>query len=272
MEKYSVLMSVYYKESSENLKDAMDSMFEQSAPPDEFVLICDGPLTPQLDDVIAEKKKEYPDVLRVVRFSDNRGLGRALQSGLKRCQYDIVVRMDSDDISLPDRCEKQLEYMEKHPEVSLVGGAIAEFQTDPTIISSKRVVPEEHEAIVEFSKFRNPFNHMTLMYRKDDVLSAGGYRHFQYLEDYYLWIRMFIKGYKGHNLPDVLVYARIGNGMLQRRSGLEYAVSQNKLFKYMLKNSYITRIQYIKAVLTRTVISICPDSVRKFAYDKLLRV
>lgn len=272
MEKYSVLMSVYYKESPENLKTAMDSMFVQSIPPDEFVLICDGPLTSELDNVIDEKEREYPNVLRVVRFSENRGLGNALQSGLRKCKFDIVARMDSDDISLPDRCKKQLDYLEKHPEVSLVGGAIAEFQTDPSIICSKRIVPEKHEEIVEFSKFRNPFNHMTLMYRKKDVMSAGGYRHFQYLEDYYLWIRMFIRGYKGHNLQDVLVYARIGNGMLQRRSGLEYAKSQNKLFGFMLKNNYITKIQYAKAIMSRTIISICPHFVRKLAYDKMLRV
>ena len=271
MEKYSVLMSVYHKELPDNLSTSMDSMFSQTVSPDEFILMCDGPLTDELNAVIRKKEREYPNVLRVIRLKENVGLGKALQIGLKKISNEIVARMDSDDISLSDRCEKQLTYLEEHPDVSIVGGAITEFETDPSIPGFKRVVPENHEEIVEFSKSRNPFNHMSVMYRKSHVLDAGGYKHLLYLEDYYLWIRMFINGYKGHNLTDTLVYARVGNGMLGRRSGMAYAKLQKRLFAFMLKNNYITKSQYINAVISRTVISVCPGRMRQFLYEVILR-
>ena len=264
-------MSVYHKESPKFLELAMNSMFNQTVSPDEFVLICDGPLTDELDSVIRDKKSQYPEILRVIRYPENRGLGKALQSGLRKCSNDLVARMDSDDISLPDRCEKQLTYMEQHPEISIIGGTIAEFEEDPSVISSKRVLPEDSEDIIRFSKSRNPFNHMTVMYRKHDILDVGGYKHFPYLEDYYLWVRMFMKGYKGHNLKDTLVYARVGNGMIGRRSGIQYADLQKRLFRYMLRENYITRAQYAKAVISRTVISVVPGNLRKLVYDRILR-
>lgn len=271
MEKYSVLMSVYYKEDPGFLGSAMDSMLRQTVPPDEFVLVCDGPLTESLDAVIKEKQEAYPDVVRTVRLSENGGLGKALNKGLKECRNSLVARMDSDDLSRPDRCEKQLRYFEKHPEISILGGAIAEFQSDPSVTYAVRTVPQEHEEIVNFSKSRNPFNHMTVMYRREHILDAGSYQHFPYLEDYYLWIRVFMKGYRGHNLQDVLVDALVGNGMINRRSGLAYADTQKKLFSYMLKKGYISRAQYLKSVTGRTVMAVAPGFIKEFVYEKILR-
>lgn len=271
MEKYSVLMSVYYKEDPGFLGTAMDSMFNQTLPPDEFVLVCDGPLTEELDAVIREREEAFPDVLRTIRLAENGGLGNALKTGLKECRNSLVARMDSDDISRQDRCEKQLKYFEEHPDISILGGAIAEFQTDPSVTYATRAVPQEHEEIVAFSKSRNPFNHMTVMYRKEHILAAGNYQHFPFLEDYFLWVRLFIKGYRGHNLPDVLVDARVGNGMINRRSGLQYAKTQKNLFAYMLKKGYISRAQYLKAVTGRTVMAIAPAFLKELVYGKILR-
>ena len=271
MMKYSVLMSVYHKEQSEFLNIAMDSMFKQTASPDEFVLVCDGPLTEELDAVISQKEKEYPSVLKVIRLDQNGGLGKALQIGIEKCRNELIARMDSDDISLLDRCEKQLKYMQNHPDISVVGGTIAEFETNPAEHFYKRVLPENSEELVEFSKYRNPFNHVSVMYRRKDVLDAGGYEHFPSLEDYYLWIRMFMKGYKGYNLQDTLTYVRVGNGMFSRRSGREYARNQRKLFRFMMDQKYITRTQYYKAAIGRTVVSEAPIIVRKLFYDMFLR-
>ena len=264
-------MSVYYKEEPSCLREAMDSMFQQTVPPEEFLLVCDGPLNEGLDEVIREELELHPDSLRVVRLEENGGLGKALQRGLKECRNDLVARMDSDDISLTGRCEKQLQYLEEHPEVSIVGGWISEFQSDPAVTYSERIVPENHKEIVEFSKSRNPFNHMTVMYRKKDILDVGGYQHFPFLEDYFLWVRLFLKGYRGHNLPENLVCARVGNGMIGRRSGMEYARTQKRLFSYMLGKGYITKMQYLKAVTVRTAVSVTPDSFKELFYKKILR-
>ena len=201
---YSVLMSVYRKEKAEYLQIAMDSMWNQTAPTDDFVLICDGPLTEELDTVIFEMKEKHTDALNVIRFEKNMGLGRALQVGVNACKNELIARMDSDDISLPDRCEKELAFFETHPDVSIVGGVIEEF-TDitpgafvPNEIKTKRVVPETAEEIALFAKKRNPFNHPSVMYCKEAVLAAGNYQDVRYMQDYYLWIHMLIAGFKGY--------------------------------------------------------------------------
>ena len=163
---YSVLMSVYYKEKPEYLRQSMDSIFAQSIPTDEFVLVCDGPLNDELDNVIDEMVAAHSDVLKVVRLEKNVGLGNALNQGIKHCRNDLVARMDSDDIARPDRCERQLAVFEERSEIGMVSGIVEEFTTDPNIIDVRRVPPEQHEDILKFAKKRNPFNHPWSIRRK----------------------------------------------------------------------------------------------------------
>ena len=185
---YSVLMSVYKSEKAEYLRIAMNSMWNQTVPTNDFVLMCDGPLTDELDAVIEEMQSEHPE-LHVIRFEKNGGLGHALQVGVKECKNDLIARMDSDDISRPERCEKELAVFADHPELSIVGSVIEEFTeieagaTVPTAINAKRVVPEKSEDIITFAKQRNPFNHPSVMYKKDDVLAAGNYQDVRYMQD-----------------------------------------------------------------------------------------
>lgn len=267
---YSVLMSVYKNENARYLKLSIDSMYSQTIPPAEFVLICDGPLTEQLDLVINNEISKH-DNLRVIRFEKNEGLGYALQTGLKECKYDIVARMDSDDISRPERCEKELSYLLKHPEVSIVGGWIEEFSASVEIINSTRKVPESNDEIVEFAKSRNPFNHPSVMYRKNDVLKAGNYQKVRYLQDYYLWVAMLIKGFRGYNLQEPLVWMRADAKLYKRRSGKQYIELQLNLFKIMLDNHFITYPQYVKSCFIRTLSGFAPNWIRQIAFNKLLR-
>lgn len=268
---YSVLMSVYRKENAEYLRTAMDSIWNQTIPTDDFVLVCDGPLNEELDAVIEEMKSEHSDTLHVVRLEKNGGLGNALNEGIKHCKHELVARMDSDDISRPDRCERQLEVFQEHPEISVVSGIVEEFTTSTTEIEARRVPPETQEEINTFAKKRNPFNHPCVMYEKSAVEAAGGYQDFYLLEDYYLWIRMLQNGSTGYNLQEPLLWMRAGSDMYMRRAGWKYAKSQKALFKYMKDSGFINEGQYMKSVAVRTASSITPNWLREFMFKRILR-
>lgn len=268
---YSVLMSVYYKEKPEYLRQAIESIQSQSFPTDDFVLVCDGPLNPELDAVIAAKEQEMGGALNVVRLVKNSGLGNALNEGIKHCKNVLVARMDSDDVAYPDRCEKQLNVFNRHPEVSICSGVVEEFTTDPEIVDTRRVLPETNAEIMEFAKKRNPFNHPCVMYKKTAVVAAGSYQDFYLLEDYYLWLRMLMAGYQGYNIQEPLLHMRAGSDMYLRRAGWKYAKIQVKLFKFMKDSGFIGRNQYIKSCVIRSGSSLAPNWLRKFMFRKVLR-
>lgn len=270
-ENYSVLMSVYYKENSEYLKQAIESIQAQTFPTDDFVLVCDGPLNQELDSVIKKKQQEMKNILNVVRLKKNAGLGNALNKGIQQCKNELVARMDSDDISYPDRCEKQLMVFNTYPEISVCSGIVEEFATNPKVVESRRVPPETQEEIREFAKVRNPFNHPCVMYKKPDVEAVGSYKDFYLLEDYYLWVRMIMAGYQGYNLQEPLLHMRAGTDMYMRRGGLKYAKTQEKLFRFMKNNGFISKGQYIKNCVIRGESSLAPNWLRRFVFEKVLR-
>lgn len=270
-ENYSVLMSVYYKENSEYLKQAIESIQAQTFPTDDFVLVCDGPLNQEQDSVIKKKQQEMKNILNVVRLKKNAGLGNALNKGIQQCKNELVARMDSDDISYPDRCEKQLMVFNTYPEISVCSGIVEEFATNPKVVESRRVPPETQEEIREFAKVRNPFNHPCVMYKKPDVEAVGSYKDFYLLEDYYLWVRMIMAGYQGYNLQEPLLHMRAGTDMYMRRGGLKYAKTQEKLFRFMKNNGFISKGQYIKNCVIRGESSLAPNWLRKFVFEKVLR-
>lgn len=268
---YSVLMSVYYKEKPEFLRSAIESIQVQTAPTNDFVLVCDGPLTPELDAVITEKSHALGPILHVVRLSKNSGLGKALNAGLSYCKYELVARMDSDDIAYPDRCEKQMAVFNEKPEVSICSGIVEEFSGTPDVVEARRVPPETNEEILTFAKSRNPFNHPCVMYKKSDVEAVGSYQDFYLLEDYYLWLRMLLAGYQGYNIQVPLLHMRAGSDMYKRRAGIKYAKTQIKLFKFMRGKRIITNSQYLKSCVLRSGSAMAPNSLRKFLFKKVLR-
>lgn len=270
-EQYSVLMSVYHKEKPEYLQQAIESIQAQTFSTDDFVLVCDGPLNPELDAVIAAKQQEMGKVLNVVRLAENAGLGNALNEGIKHCKNDLVARMDSDDIAYPDRCKKQIDVFNAHPEVSICSGIVEEFTTDPEIVDTRRVPPETNAEIVEFAKKRNPFNHPCVMYKKSAVEAAGSYQDFYLLEDYYLWLRMLMAGYQGYNIQEPLLHMRAGSDMYLRRAGWKYAKSQASLFKFMEDSGFIGKKQYITSCAIRCGSALAPNRLRKFMFEKVLR-
>lgn len=272
MEKYSVLMSLYKKEHPEYLRLALDSMINQTVKPDEIILVEDGPLTEELYAVVKEYKERYPELFHVVVNKKNLGLGLALNVGLKACRNELVARMDTDDISKPDRCEKQLRFFSKHPSVTILGGQIEEFITSPEEVVGKRVVPQTNRELKEFMKKRCPFNHMTVMFKKSDILEAGNYKDWFCNEDYYLWIRLALKGYKFANLPDTFVNTRVGPDMYQRRGGDKYFRSEMGIQKLMLDKKMIDFPTYLMNCGKRLIVEkLMPNRVRGWVFQRFAR-
>lgn len=221
MEKYSVLMSVYKNEKVINLKYSINSMLNQTIKPDEIVVVKDGPLTNDLDSALEEYKESHPKLFQFVELKNNVGLGLALNEGLKVCRFNLVARMDTDDISLLDRCEKQLKVFDENPEIAIVGTNTDEFYDTPTNIITSREVPESHDEIMKFSKRRSPFNHPTVMYKKEVITKLGGYSDLRRNQDYELFIRLLNSGYKSRNINESLLLFRANKENDKRRKSWE---------------------------------------------------
>ena len=264
---YSVLMSVYAKEIPAHLESAIESILSQTVPASQFVVVCDGPLTPALDEVISR----YKDRLDVLRLPKNIGLALALNKGLAHCRHELVARMDSDDISLSDRCAKQLAAFEQDSELVMLSGVVEEFCEDPGQTHARRVVPLTHEEILRYSKRRSPFNHVAVMFKRSVILRLGGYDGaFTLYEDYDLWFRVLQSGAKTANLPDTLVKVRAPADQIKRRGGLHYGKQVFRFRKKMYKAGWTSRREFIFSAYPHLIICIMPNFVRVFIY-KLLR-
>lgn len=272
MEKYSVLMSLYKKEYPEYLRLALDSMIRQTVKPDEIVLVEDGPLTEALYAVVDEYTSNHPGLFHIVVNQQNLGLGLALNEGLKVCRNELVARMDTDDISKPKRCENQLRFFDNHPNVTILGGQIEEFITSTDEIVGKRVVPQTDAALKAYIKKRCPFNHMTVMFKKSDILRVGSYQDWFWNEDYYLWIRLALQEFVFANLPDTLVYVRTGADMYQRRGGIKYFKSEAGIQKLMLQRHMIGFPRYCVNVMERLILQVLmPNWLRGIVFRVFAR-
>jgi|tagenome__1003787_1003787.scaffolds.fasta_scaffold20853177_1 glycosyltransferase involved in cell wall biosynthesis len=268
---FSVLMSVYFKEKPEFLKQSIDSILLQTLKPTEIVIVFDGKLTDELYSLLDEYKKTEPKLFKYVQLEKNMGLGKALEIGITECSYDLIARMDSDDICHPDRFKKQISFMIDNPDVKVLGSWIAEFENDPEKIESIRKVPAKYEEVKEYAKTRCPLNHMTVVYWKEAVLKAGSYQTLMWNEDYFLWGRMLNNNIKIMNIPEALVYARAGADMFNRRGGLKYFRNEVELQKEFLKMDFIDKNTFLKNIVTRGVVRVLPNFLRGFIYKKLLR-
>lgn len=267
---FSVLLSLYIKEQASYLKQSLDSIFSQTLLPSEIILVKDGPLTQELEAIVSDYEQTYP-ILKVVILKQNQGLGRALNEGLKHCSYELVARMDTDDIAKHNRFEKQVKLFNEQPEIDVCSAWIDEFIESPQSPVSVKKLPEQHNDIAIYAQSRNPINHPVVMFKKKAVLEAGGYQHFPLFEDYYLWIRMLQNGAKFYNIQESLLYFRTSPNMFKRRGGWKYAVNEFRFQKVMFDMNIISRKQYITNVLTRFPVRIAPNIVRSWLYKTILR-
>ena len=267
---FSVLLSLYIKEQPSFLKQSLDSLLSQTLQPNEIVLVKDGPLTSELDAIVSDFTKRCAS-LKVVALPQNQGLGRALNEGLKYCSYDLVARMDTDDIAKPDRFEKQVEVFRRNPNIDVCSAWIDEFEGEWDNVISTRRLPERHEDIVCYAQSRCPINHPVVMFKKSAVIKAGGYQHFPLFEDYFLWMRMLKSGARFYNIQESLLYFRTSSDMFKRRGGWKYAMDEYRFQKVMWNMDMISVKRFLLNVLTSFPVRIAPNQVRSWFYKKALR-
>ncbi len=267
---FSVLLSIYKKEMPDYFNEAMDSIWsQQTLKPTEIILVKDGPLTEELNACIQTWQNKLPNVLKTVELQKNVGLGIALNKGLEKCQYELVVRMDTDDIATPNRFERLINHMVANPQLAIVGSSIQEFDTVVENLCRYRSVPLSTADIKRYAKYRSPFNHPSIAYRKSVIESVGGYQHHLLMEDYNLWIRVIAKGYEVENIEETLLLMRAGQAMLGRRRGLTYIKSEWTMM--FLKNKYKIHhpAQGLLIFILRSIPRVLPSTVLKNLYSAL---
>lgn len=269
---FSVAMSVYKSDNPDFFDRALSSITdEQTIIPNEIVLVVDGPVNAEINAVIDKYEGKY-EIFKVIRLEQNGGLGKALKIAVENSSNELIARMDSDDVSVSTRFEEQLKYFAMNPEIDIVGGDITEFIGVENNIVGKRSVPLSNESIREYMKTRCAMNHVSVMYKKKAVESAGGYQDWFWNEDYYLWIRMWLNGAVFANTGSGLVNVRVGEEMYQRRGGSKYFESEKGLQDYMLKNKMINHSTYIKNVAKRLIIQkLMPNKLRGWVFRTFAR-
>lgn len=266
---FSCLMSFYEQDNPDFLEEAFQSLLDQTWPANEIVLVQDGPITAALGQVVTKWKDLLP-IYHLVN-EENLGLGKSLTRGIEACSNDLVARMDADDICHPERFEKQVKFLKMHPEISVVGTWIAEFEETVDNIKSYRKLPATHEELLPFAKKRCPLNHPTVMYRRKHIIQAGNYDKFKNQQDYHLWSRLLTKGYKLSNIPESLLYMRVSRALFKRRGGWKYFMIEWEVQKDFLKAGFINRREFSRNVLLRGIVRLLPNVVRETIYKKALR-
>lgn len=271
--KFSVSMCVYGGDNAQHFDEALASVINQTVKPTELVLVVDGPIPDSIKSVIEKYSSSLTDIdFKVTYLEKNMGHGEARRICFEKCSYELIALMDADDLAVPQRFEKQIKYLGAHPELSIVGGNIHEFINTPDNCVGKRIVPQTDDEIKEYIKRRCPMNQVTVMFKKKDVAAVGGYMDWFCDEDYYLWIRLALGGYKFGNLAENLVNVRVGEDMYQRRGGMKYFKSEAKLQKLMLDKKMIGFPRYLINVSERLVLQVLmPNKLRGFIFQKLAR-
>lgn len=272
---FSVSMCVYCGDHADHFAAALESVVNQTVPPNEIVLTVDGPIPDGIEAVIAKYRSTLADtdiVFRTVYLEQNMGHGEARRVCFENCSFDLIALMDADDLSVPNRFEKQLSFLSQHPEITVLGGYIQEFINDTKHFVGRRLVPENDRAIKEYMKKRCPMNQMTVMFKKQDIQAVGGYQDWYCDEDYYLWIRLAFAGYQFGNIPEDLVYVRVGEEMYNRRGGIRYFRSEAKIQRYMYKNRMIGMLRFTVNIAERLILQVLmPNKLRGYIFQKMAR-
>lgn len=273
MSSISVLLPIYYKESVDVIQKCLKSMLEQTVKPDEIVCALDEPSTPEIESIIDEYANN--NSVRIVKCYCKRGsgLGAVLNIGVQNCTCDYIARMDADDVAVPERLEKERNYLDAHSNVDVVGSNIAEFDSNPDEIIAYRNVPEYDAECKEMLKRRDPINHMAAMYRRTSVIKAGNYStEMMSCEDTYLWTSFYAAGLTFANIQENLIFVHAGREMYERRGGKKAFYYVKKSIDYKKKVGLITFPEScFQKLANYCVLILMSNKMRAFIYEKLLR-
>jgi len=265
---FTILMSIYYKESSNVFNRAMQSIWDdQTIRPSEIVLVEDGPLTAELYQEIDYWQEKLKSVFKVVRLEKNVGTGRAKKAGLEACSYDLIAIMDTDDVSLPTRFERQLSIFSGDDDIDVCGAWVGEFEHNESEIVSYRRTPESHDEIVKFAKSRSPVNHPTAMYKRDLALSVNGYGKYRTSQDYHLFVKMLVAGGKFYNIQESLVSMRMGNGQLEsRRGGLNNIIIEVTVQREFYRMGFLSFYELFRNISVGSIVRMLPQKILKVVF------
>lgn len=270
--KYSVLMSVYKNDCSQYTQLAIDSMLNQTIPPEQIVVVKDGPIDSDLNICLEQYSARYGTLFTIISLDENKGLANALNMGMKSCRNNLVARMDADDISLPERCERELELFDQYPNLVACGCNIDEFFGNPTDIKTSRTVPCTYEEIIKFSKRRQPFNHPTVMYRKDEIDKIGGYHELKRKEDFDLFSRLIATGKFVLNVNESLyLYRANEQNYMRRKSLLNFSSAMNVYIQHW-KRKGCSFVDLVVIIIAELIFLLAPIKIMKFLSDRFLRV
>ncbi len=275
--KLTVVVPIYKNNDAQQLRVSLDSLLRQTLLPNEILVVADGPISTELEQVVSSFKfqvssKNLPIEVNYLKFEQNEGLGEAMRKAVLVAKEDYIARMDADDICLPNRFEKQMKCFKDDPTLSVVGGQIAEFDGDVKNITGRRVVPFGHDEIVKYMKSRNGMNHVTAIFKKADLLDSGNYQPLEWFEDYYLWVKMIQHGCKFKNISDDVVLVRAGKAQADRRGGWAYFKNEVFLFKCLLSQGFITKNRFCINIIERSFVRLLmTSSIRSWFYKNVLR-
>ena len=270
MNKFTALMSVYANDSALFLEEALESVRNQTLLPNQLVIIQDGEVSYKITEIISKFSEKVSFKVDVIVLQENHGLGFSLSKGVIASSNEIIIRLDADDISVNNRFEKLTAYFKKNPKVAIVGSYIAEFNGSKTELVGKREVPISSKEISKFAKYRSPFNHPSVAFKRSEILKIGNYHSIRGVEDYDLWIRAVHYNCSMANIPESLVLMRVGEGMYSRRGGKGYLKNYTSVKYNAYKLDVINFVQFIFGVSIMSVHVSLPVSVKKIIYTKLL--
>ena len=268
---YCVLIPLYMNDNPEWFRYSLDSIINQTVPPKEIVIVCDGPISEELSSVLSDTKKIKKISFKIMYLKKNVGLGKALAYGINECSYNYIARMDADDYSVPCRCEKQLQYLSEHPDVDVVGCNVDEFIGSIDNVVSRVRLPETQDEIVKYAKKRCPIRHPALLYKKNKVLQAGNYEDFRHAQDYDLIVNMILCGAHIYNIQETLVYMRVSPDFYKRRGGIKQAKLILRLKKSFLIKGFYSPMDFIISGIGNALICMMPNTIRKLFYTFILR-
>ncbi len=263
----SILMSVYHRVDPDALSMCLDSLSSQTVMPRQIIVVKDGPLTESLDNLLDIFAARFPETVELIPLNENQGLIKALNTGLSHCNGQWILRMDADDVAVPERVEVQLDFIRKNPGIDVLGSSMLEFENNPDEPLRQKPVAETHEAIVKQLPYRNPMNHPTVLMKKSTIESIGGYPSLQYLEDYFLWAKLIVKGARFHNIEKALHLYRFDAGTLKRRAGTLNFLNECRLRWWMYQHGLMGVMTLISVVVLQIILRFSPLTLRRMIWQ-----